>query len=359
MKFKLPLLLLFITSFIGVLSAFETGAYIPYYRLEFPRGAENTLGRTVYDPAPHAWDGRISADLRANELPESIFESSWSLKLARTYNAFYLHLPLDDYLNGGLPDKRQLAYLKSVVRPQGQNIYISLIGNTKDYMPVASSDENLASFVNSLVDISRDHDLDGVDIDWEFPAIPRGAEQESLIKLMESLRKSLPEDVKLSTAISRWRLPDKRLFEIADRVHLMAYDGYGRHATLESAIADSEIVLTRFEMSQEKLILGLPFYGRVYLADSEDYWSGTKNYRDIVQDYAPEPFLDEIEGYFFNGPDTISAKTRWALERQLGGIFVWEPFYDTEGDTSLSAAIRETIAGESESVVVELVQQTF
>lgn len=356
-KLKLLLLLIFITSFIGFLSAFETGAYVPNYRLEFLPGAENTLGRPVYDPAPHAWDGRITADVRSTELPENIFESTWSLKLARTYDTYYLHLPLDShFLSGESPDKRQLDFLKSIIRTQGSEIYISLIGNTPEYLPVASSDENLKLFVDRLVDISKAQNLDGIDIDWEFPAIPRGAEQESLIKLMGSLRKNLPENVKLSAAVSRWRLPDKRLFEITDRVHLMAYDGYGRHATLESAVADSEIVLTRFDMSEEKLILGLPFYGRVYLSESEDYWSGTKNYHDIVRDHSPEASMDETEGYFFNGPKTISAKTQWALERQLGGIFVWEPFYDTEGESSLSKAIRETIAGAPVSAVGEVVQ---
>lgn len=357
MKLKLQLLLFFITSFNAILPAFETGAYMPFYRLEFLPGAENTLGRPVYDPAPHTWDGRILADYRPTELPENIIESTWSLKLARTYNAYYLHIPLEDFLLGAnSPDRRQLAYLKSIVRPQGQEISLSLIGNTSDYLPLASSEEKLKVFVDDLVDLSGLYGLDGIGIDWEFPAIPRGSEQESYIKLMESLRKSLPEDVKLSVAVSRWRLPDHRLFEIADSIHLMAYDGYGRHSTLESAVADSEIVLTRFNLPAGKLILGLPFYARVYLAESEDYWSGTKNYQEIVQDYSPEPSADEADGYFFNGTETISAKTQWALDRELGGIFVWEPFYDTDGVMSLSSAIRETVAGMPDSLVTEAVQ---
>lgn len=344
-KLIIPLLLFLITGFNGILPAFETGAYIPHYRLEFLPGAENTLGRPVYNPAPHSWDNRIVADSRSTGFPESIFESTWSLKLARTYDAFYLHIPLEDYLLfGESPDLRQLAYLKSIIRPGGQAIYISLIGNSSDYLPVASSEENLNFFVDNLADLCRYYKLDGIDIDWEFPAIPRGTEQESLINLMRNLRDNIPETVKLSSAVSRWRLPDRRLFDIADRIHLMAYDGYGRHSTLESAIADSEIVLTRYNLPSNKLVLGLPFYARKYLPDSEDYWSGTKNYSDIVRDYSPIPSTDEIDGYYFNGLDTISTKIRWALDRELGGIFVWEPFYDTEGDSSLSSAIHDVVA---------------
>ncbi|MCK5737454.1 MAG: glycoside hydrolase family 18 protein, partial [Spirochaetaceae bacterium] len=185
--------------------------------------------------------------------------------------------------------------------------------------------------------------LSGIDIDWEFPSSPRANEKEGITKLAGILKEILPESVILSITLSRWRLPDQELFNIADEIHLMAYDGYGKHSTSESAIADSEIVLTRYNLSPEKLILGLPFYGRNYNPESEGYWKDTKNYGEIIREYSPGPDEDTTNDFFFNGRTTIIKKTNWALTRGLGGVFVWEPFYDADGYESLTDAILQTM----------------
>jgi len=119
----------------------------------------------------------------------------------------------------------------------------------------------------------------------------------------------------------------------------MAYDGYGRHSTLASARADSEIVLARGELNADRLILGIPFYGRIYNPDSEEYWTGTMNYRDILEEFSPDAGDDEAGDYFFNGPRTVSEKVYWARKKGLGGIFVWEVFYDSVGSGSLVEAV--------------------
>ena len=302
------------------------------------------LGRPTYNTEPNAWDGRILSDNSVNILPERILSMNWNQRLAGGFDSFYLHIPLDElFLTGVSPDPRHISYLKSIISETKTSIYLSLIGSTTDFLPIVISEKNLENFTNRLVEISEVYELNGIDLDWEFPAAPRMSEKSALNSLAAGLREKLSDDVALSAAVSRWRLPDKNLFEIVDEIHLMAYDGYGRHATFESAVADAEIVITRFNQPANKVILGLPFYGRIYTPESDEYWKGTKNYGEIVRDYAPLPTEDEADGYFFNGPATISRKTKWALSRELGGVFVWEPFYDAEGIESLTSAIRQTI----------------
>ena len=343
----LPVIIVILLLITGTAArAFETGAYIPYYRLETLPGAENTLGRPSYDTSSQAWDGRIVPDSIIRRLKGSWYEGSWSLRLSRAYNSFYLHIPLDkDFLDGISPDPRHISYLNSIIRERDTSIYLSLIGTSADFLPLVSDQMSLEFFTEHIAQIALTHRLDGIDLDWEFPAAPKPSEKDALLKLATELQKVLPEAVKLSAAVSRWRLPGRELFNQVDEIHLMAYDGYGRHATYESAVADSEIILKKFNQAPEKLVLGLPFYGRIYNQESDEYWNGSKNYSDIVRDYDPPPENDEAGEYFYNGQVTIAEKTYWAMIRGLRGVFVWEPFYDADGSESLTDAITQTLEG--------------
>ena len=321
--------------------AFQAVAYLPHYRLDPLPGAENALGRPSWDAAPGSWDGRIAAN-GMSMLPVRWSDGSWSQRLMMNFDVFILHLPMDDdFLSGKSPDPRHLAYLKNLGMGIGKEIRISLIGDSDDFMPVAADESSRIHFARRLASLCRSENLDGIDLDWEFPATPRDEEKAALTELTRVVRDQLPEETILSAAVSRWRLPDAEFFSLLDHVHLMAYDGYGRHATYEGALADSEILLARLNIPHSKLVLGIPFYGRIFSPDSEEYWSGTRNYRDIVEEFQPAPDSDEEGGYFFNGPDTVAKKAHWAAENNLGGVFAWEPFYDTVGEMSLSQAIRD------------------
>jgi chitinase len=332
-KFKLSFIMILCTFSNTLLPGFESEAYIPEYRLIFKEGAENTLGRPAKDTSPDAWIGRLIAPA-GSKLPENWYESDWSLRLARGFDRFHLHMPL-----GTDPDFRKIAYLKQLVKTSSPEVFLSLMGNSEDFSSITETEENLKQFAEETAELCRDMELDGIDIDWEFPSVPRAQEKAAFNGLVYALRKQLPEGTALSIAFSRWRLPDPEIFEIVDELHLMAYDGYGKHSTFESALADVETVLTRYHISPGKLVLGIPYYGRIFRQESGNYRKGTKNYAEIVRDYAPEPSEDIAGDYFFNGPRTVERKTEWAVERGLAGIFVWEPFYDADAEASLTEVI--------------------
>ncbi len=327
----------------SVVFAFESGAYVPYYRLDITSGAENSLGRPSWNPSPQPWDGRLLADKLQCSGAEHWSEASWSRRLGSAFESLYLHIPLDAaFLEGTSPDPRHVSFLKSVVGNGKVRIFLSLIGNSADFMPLVSEKDAREAFVGKIASVCALYELDGFDLDWEFVSSPTSAEMETIEEFAADLRAALPAETALSAAVSRWRLPDKSFFDAVDEVHLMAYNGGGKHATYESALADAEILLARTGIPPEKLILGLPFYGRDYRTDSPNYWTDTKSYADISEGFSPEPSQDEAGGYAFNGPDTIGKKVQWAQEKELGGIFVWEPFQDCRGSGSLTAVLRES-----------------
>ena len=319
----------------------EWGAYIPYYRLKFAAGAENVMGRPAYDPAPHAWRGRLLNSPPSYTAPSNWADSDWSLFAGRSYNTYIFHIPIERLLDGSSPEYRRMSWVGSLIHRSGTHVWFSVIGGSGDFLALAEDERQRDELASRLAGIAREYGLAGVDLDWEFPAAAREREQKAFALLAAAVKEKLPPGTLLSAAVSRWRLPGRELLDTVDRIRLMAYDGYGRHATYESALADVEILSTRYEQPLSKIILGLPFYGRIYSQDSEDYFRGTKSYREIVEEFSPEPGDDEAGGYYFNGPETIERKVRWAAEKGLGGIFVWEPFHDAPGASSLSGVLAE------------------
>ena len=53
--------------------------------------------------------------------------------------------------------------------------------------------------------------------------------------------------------------------------------------------------------------------------------------------------MDEIAGYYFNSPQTVSKKTRLAIDKDLAGVMIWELGQDTQDDVSLLRAIHEAL----------------
>jgi len=58
--------------------------------------------------------------------------------------------------------------------------------------------------------------------------------------------------------------------------------------------------------------------------------------------YNPSPSIDEVEGIFFNGIETIQRKVCLAIREKIAGVMIWELAQDTTDETSLLLAIERT-----------------
>ncbi|MCJ7433013.1 MAG: glycosyl hydrolase family 18 protein, partial [Anaerolineales bacterium] len=120
---------------------------------------------------------------------------------------------------------------------------------------------------------------------------------------------------------------------VVDRVHIMSYDRGPRHSTYEQAVADLQKFIDA-GIPREKLILGVPFYGRKITAPYEE-----TTYAEIIERYHPAPAANEVDGIFFNGIEIVQLKTCHAMGENIGGVMVWELGQDSSGDASLLQAI--------------------
>ena len=200
--------------------------------------------------------------------------------------------------------------------------------------------ERLAKAITAVVD---EFDFDGADMDWEYPRIHTAAANE---KLLELLSAAMKERGKLLTAavfagVSAldngndhlgnsvkdivYGFTDRAL-ELFDWINLMVYDGGNGalHSSYDFALRSGRMWRDEREVPADKLVLGVPFYGRPGGA----YWKILAAHPDA--DQHDVKMMGDIEAHY-NGIPTLQAKTRFAME-ELGGVMSWEISEDAEED---------------------------
>lgn len=216
-------------------------------------------------------------------------------------------------------------------------------GHDETFEILAANPEARATLVQELVDFVEQYNLDGVDMDWEYPdpvsESPDSAE--NYLLLMQALGEEMRARDKLLTAAVvalgyYGEGVDTAVFDEVDFLNLMVYDkGEGHHSDFQYAL-DAIAYWQARGLTPEKTVLGLPFYGRPRLT----------SYREIVEDDPNAVRLDEVERYgqmeYYNGIPTIQQKTELALEK-ASGVMIWTLAQDTQDETSLLNAIVETI----------------
>ncbi len=176
--------------------------------------------------------------------------------------------------------------------------------------------------------------------DRQCECFPKGQEETAAYSILLTQAKAAfrPHQLSVTVALAGSQELTAAAYQAVDRVHLMSYDHGGReHATFQKAQQDVEQFLAR-GVPKERLILGLPCYGRNRRGKPK-----ALPYSTIVRQYHPAAEADLAGGYSFNGVRTVQQKTRYALEQGLGGIMMWEVGQDTTDETSLVRAIESAL----------------
>ncbi len=109
------------------------------------------------------------------------------------------------------------------------------------FSDMAHTAENRRRFVESVIEFNTKYDLDGLDIDWEYPAIPaaktgaRPEDKQNFTLLMKELREglsTLEREQTLTFASAGWEryyknVEIKEVMKYADYMNVMTYDQIG------------------------------------------------------------------------------------------------------------------------------------
>jgi chitinase len=238
----------------------------------------------------------------------------------------------EDYI-----DSAELTALSAAAHSKGVEVSICVGGwGMGDYFGVmATSPTARANFAANLIDFCADYNLDGVDLDWE--PVLTDTDRDNYSFLVEELDAAFEAyDLLLTVAVASYGGELRAwAFDNVDWLNVMAYDMGYPHSEFEESIG----ALEHWEdmgMERERLMLGVPFYGRKPNGDAYTY-----SY--IMDTYSPEPDVDLVNTIYFNGIDTIKQKTTYVVENGYGGIMIWEVGQDTTDETSLLKAIGDAM----------------
>ena len=196
--------------------------------------------------------------------------------------------------------------------------------------------EKRKAFIDAVLQWCLANEFDGVDYDWEFPA--NDEEHAAYGRLLEETAEAFrPHGLYVTVALGHTQSLDQAAYDAVDVIHLMTYDMGYRHSTEHNARLSVERLIES-GAPKDKIAMGVPFYGRRL----DDRFIAMA-YKHILNQFGPRPDEDEAGGFYFNNIDTIRSKTRYTVERGLGGIMIWELGMDTDDETSLLRAIQEEL----------------
>lgn len=230
----------------------------------------------------------------------------------------------------------KLKLITENAHQQGVKVLISVGGWGWDgqFETVAADPALRSAFVQNLTAFVDEYQLDGADVDWEYP--DAGQSAQNFLALITELRAAMPDKEITTAVVSHGEnglgiLPEA--FEILDYVNVMTYDGPD-HGTMEQFERGLAFWTAR-GLPSEKIVMGLPFYGDPNLP----------YFRIVAED--PAAAQTDIFDYYgtlfhYNGIPTVQAKTRLAME-QASGIMFWTLDMDAQGEHSLVNAIYQTV----------------
>lgn len=237
-----------------------------------------------------------------------------------------------------------------------------------------ASDEHRKNFAKTTVALFKQYGIDGLDLDWEYPAIEGypghkydTADKNNFTELIKALRQEMGNDYLLTFAAGGFikyleeSVDWDSVMPLADFVNLMTYDlvgGYatitGHHTPLRSYRPGQEATdkcvnwLLKKNVAANKLIIGAAMYARVWeqvpdtnhglyqpgkfkqgvaFADFKKYFSDSSGYKYYWDRKAKAPYQYNATKKLFATLDdkrSVRKKAQFVKRKKLGGIMFWE-----------------------------------
>lgn len=259
---------------------------------------------------------------------------------------------------------------------------------SENFSDAVLTESSRRKFAKSNVAIVERYDLDGVDIDWEYPGMKgqdnifRAEDKENFTLMFKSIREELDalslktgKAYQLTTAIPCFT----RFIEVTemakaqqylDYINLMAYDFYvsgdtaGHHSNLypsedyykEQSGDRAFKEYTKAGVPAEKLVLGIPFYGRSWYMKTTDHHGINRRVDSVARaggytfvkdsmavrpgfvrhwdENAKAPYLFNSETrqlVSYDDEESVAIKCAYVKEKGMAGVMFWQYASDPKG----------------------------
>jgi len=272
------------------------------------------------------------------------------------------------------------ATIKKLVSLKGGNTKLKVLlslggwGGCEFCSPVFSTEAGRQEFAQSVKVLNDYFGTDGIDLDWEYPAIEgypghkyQSVDRNNFTALVKAIRSSLGDQHEISFAAGGFNdylkksIDWKEVMPLVNNVNLMSYDlvnGFsittGHHTPLFSTASQVESTdnairyLIAAGVPAEKIVIGAAFYARTWErvnnVNNGLYQAGKFKsfvpFRQFDKQLSPDSgfvfFRDTIAKapYSYNAPKRIFAtfddklsirhKSQYVKDKGLRGIMFWE-----------------------------------
>lgn len=252
--------------------------------------------------------------------------------------------------NAGEDGKKYVEWAHS----NGYKVWPSISNNS--YIETTSEimrDYNLRQdLIENIVSLIMEYDLDGINIDFEYM---HDEDKDLFSRFIIELKPRLNEigavlsvDVTAPDGGENWSLCYDRhvIGDVADYIVFMAYDQYGEASTEAGTNAGYDWVKVNISkflgqegVEAEKIILGIPFYTRVWEESNgsvEKFTVDMKKIEDVIPEGAERTWDDDLKQYYVEfvedgvtnriwveDEESIKAKLSLISEYNLAGAAYW------------------------------------
>jgi len=268
-------------------------------------------------------------------------------------NRAWLHREATDTIN--FRHLNELKKLNPALR-----VVISIGGWTWSgkFSDAVLTDTARLAFAASAADIVGKYDLDGVDIDWEYPGRPglegniyRPDDKQNYTLMFRDIRHSLDSLSKLtgkkylvSTAAGGFatyldNTEMGKASQYLDYINLMTYDFSGNVAEHHTNLYNTKLYKAKdyadnavnafiaAGVPANKLVMGMAFYGRVYnLSPNAKRGIGDGYVRHRDRKAKASYLYNSEKRQFITYDDewSVKKKCRYVLAKKMGGVMFWE-----------------------------------
>lgn len=237
------------------------------------------------------------------------------------------------------------------------NVLLSVGGwGAGRFSEMAASDSLRTAFAADCARIVEKYDIDGIDIDWEYPGSSAAGisssedDRDNFTLLMRDIRKAIGPDklLTLAGAATPEYIDYRAIMPYVDFVNLMTYDMANaplHHAALYKSVNTPDMTCDSSVKAHiaagvpvGRLVLGMPFYGRAAQGQQGSNYKNINNRIPeggsvVFDEVAMVPYVADADGTMvmgFENPASIGMKCDYIDANGLLGAMYWE--YNNDND---------------------------
>jgi len=259
------------------------------------------------------------------------------------------------------PDKLQALVTRC--KSLGVKVVLSFNGTHAYYVTMTSQKASRDNFVDALIALVKQYNLDGLDNDWEYPKTTDGSSTGNAF-LMKQLSDFCHKDNKylltMATTSGKYvgSVSNGILWDVyndVDWFNVMIYDDYSEtvpyinHSSYPFMQTSYNYWVMTRGVTPTKFVTGMPTYGRPsgiamtgnvlgYNLIVGQGGSAALDSATVTTTTHPTPFT-----IYYNGTTTVRKKTRFSKDNGLGGVMFWEVTMDTYDGNSLIKAANDEV----------------